>query len=396
MIGEGPTLNESLPSQLKEALDEELQPGERAVVTVRAQPREALAATPTRLLILREDSAIMGRVSIASYPLTEIEGIELREGGAGPQLAWQMAGEAEAETLEVPPYDAAKFRMVAEALRGMMTRGAASAPAPTAMSRCPKCGTGLPEATAFCPACGLQTRDTCWECSRPLETEWRFCPACGGETTELGVVPCPSCREPVGREHAYCVRCGAQARLTCGECDRILRRSWQHCPDCGTPASGDDGGSPATRPEPPRAARREREPVTRFAAEAPAQPAGNAAEAEAVNQRGFEAYERERFEEAVDFFRRAVELSPTNATFHCNLAVALWETGRDEEAFAEYQRTLALDPANARALVEMGSLYAQQEQYEEARDCWERAIRVAPESSEATEARQNLENPENL
>ena len=66
------------------------------------------------------------------------------------------------------------------------------------------------------------------------------------------------------------------------------------------------------------------------------------------------------------------------------------------EAFAEYQRTLELDPANLRALVDIGYLYSEQEQYEEARDYWERAIRIAPDSSEAAEARENLQNLEQL
>lgn len=399
MIGEGPTLNESLSGPLKAALDAELQPGEKPVVTVRARPREALAATATRLLILREDTAIMGEASVESYPLTDLTAIELRETGKGTQLVAPVAGAPEPMTLEVPPYDTAKFRMVAERLRAMISRPSLNTPAGVpsggslAAERCPKCSTALPEAAAYCPACGLQTRDLCWECGRPLETEWRFCPACGGDATEPGVVMCPSCREPVGREYAFCVRCGAQARRVCDECDRVLRRSWRHCPDCGTEASAEGDGAPSGQSTAPRAARRE--PTAVLTGPERSQPSG-AAEAETLNQRGIEAYERERFDEAIGLFRRAVALTPDNATFHCNLAVALWEKGLDEEAFAEYQQTLALDPANARALVEMGSLYAQQERYEEARDSWEHAIRVAPDSSEAAEARQNLESLENL
>jgi RNA polymerase subunit RPABC4/transcription elongation factor Spt4 len=396
MIGEGPTLNESLPPRLKEALDGELQPGEKTVLTVRAQPREAVAATATRLIILREDTAIMGGASVDSYPMAEIGAVEVSDDGQGIQLTWQLRDEPEPVALHVPSYEAAKFRMLAEALRGLIARTASGGAAPAAAIRCPKCSTALPEAAAYCPACGLQTRDRCWDCGRPLETQWRFCPDCGGDTTELGVVACPSCRQPVGQEHAYCVQCGAEARRTCDDCDRILRRAWQHCPDCGAPAPEADGGEsePAAAAPVPRPVRRE--PVALFPQPERAPPAGGAAEAEALNQQGIQAYEREQFDEAIGHFRRAVELTPDNATFHCNLAVALWEKGLDDEAFAEYQQTLALDPANARALVEMGSLYAQQERYEEARDCWERAIRVAPDSGEATEARQSLESLEQL
>jgi Flp pilus assembly protein TadD len=125
-------------------------------------------------------------------------------------------------------------------------------------------------------------------------------------------------------------------------------------------------------------------------------PSHSSEEGESLNQRGIEAYERERFDEAIDLFRRALALDPKNATFHCNLAVACGEKGMDYEAFGEYQQTLALDPSNVTALVNLGYLYSEKERYEEARDCWERAIRVAPDSPEAAEARANLQNLEQL
>ena len=54
------------------------------------------------------------------------------------------------------------------------------------------------------------------------------------------------------------------------------------------------------------------------------------AEAEALNAQGIAAYEGERFDEAIALFRRAVALDPSNATFHCNLAVAYGELRLDQ------------------------------------------------------------------
>jgi Flp pilus assembly protein TadD len=140
----------------------------------------------------------------------------------------------------------------------------------------------------------------------------------------------------------------------------------------------------------------QRDPSTPFPEPGDVQPSRSSAEAEALNQRGIEAYERERFDEAIDMFRRALALDPQNPAFHCNLAVACGENGLDDEAFTEYQRTLSLDPGNVTALVNLGYLYSERERYEEARDCWERAIRDAPDSPEAAEARANLQNLEQL
>lgn len=395
MIGEGPSLIEILPSGLQQALDRSLD-AEKPVAALRGNPHEAFAATPTRLLILRAGTGIMDEVAVESYPLAEVSEIELVEAPSGFALTWNLRGRAEPLSFAVPGYDAAKFRMAASAIRRLlpasMSAGNPGKPAAGA-ARCPKCSSALPSESAFCPACGLQTRDVCWDCGRALETGWRFCPSCGGDATEPGVVTCPSCGGSVAREHTYCTQCGKEVRTTCDECDRLLRRSWTHCPDCGEPAPGViPAGGAAVRVE--RAA--PREPSTPFAEPGDVLPAHSSEEAEALNQRGIEAYEREQFDQAIDLFRRALALDPRNATFHCNLAVACGEKGLDYEAFTEYQQTLTLDPSNVTALVNLGYLYSEKERYEEARDCWERAIRVAPDSPEAAEARASLENLEQL
>jgi predicted amidophosphoribosyltransferase len=403
MIGEGPSLIEILPSRMQGALDGELKPGEKPVVALKGSPQSAVAATPDRLLTLNEGTGVMDDVAVQSYPLSEVTDIALNEAGAGPALTWNVRRQADPVVFSVPPYDTAKFRMVANAVRRLLTQsfGSSASSGAAAASRCPKCQSPLPVDAAFCPACGLQTRDVCWECGRPLDTEWRFCPSCGGDVLEPGVIPCPSCRASAAREHAYCPKCGTALRPTCDECDRILRRSWRYCPDCGAPVSGDSGG--ASQGSPGRSgsaaasqAASQRGPSTPFPEPGDVQPARSSAEAEALNQRGIAAYERERFDEAIDLFRRALALDPQNAAFHCNLAVACGENGLDDEAYSEYQRTLSLDPANVTALVNLGYLYSERERYEEARDCWERAVRAAPDTPEAAEARANLQNLEQL
>lgn len=399
MIGEGPSLVEMLPSRLQEALERELQPGEKPVVALRGSAQEAVAATAGRLLALAEASGALGAVTVQTFPLADVSEITVRETSAGAALTWTVRGRAEPVVIGIPSYDVARFRMAVNTVRRLLPPGAGGAAGGevAVSTRCPKCSAALPAQAAFCPACGLQSRDICWDCGRPLETEWRLCPFCGGDAGEPGVIPCPSCRAVVARDHAYCPHCGTAVRPTCSECDRALRRAWQYCPDCGAAASGASAsgrGAPRSAPAAPPATRRE--PSTPFAEPGDVLPSGGSKEAEALNQLGIEAYERERFDEAIDLFRRALTLDPNNDTFHCNLAVACGENGLDDEAFAEYQRALSLNPANVTALVNLGYLYSERERYEEARDCWERAVRAAPDSSEAAEARANLQNLEQL
>jgi tetratricopeptide (TPR) repeat protein len=76
--------------------------------------------------------------------------------------------------------------------------------------------------------------------------------------------------------------------------------------------------------------------------------------------------------------------------------VALDEREMDAEAFAAYQRALELNPRQVTALLNIGYLYSEQEQFEEARQVWEQVIRVDPASEEAQEARDNLRNLDEL
>jgi Flp pilus assembly protein TadD len=55
----------------------------------------------------------------------------------------------------------------------------------------------------------------------------------------------------------------------------------------------------------------------------------------------------ERWDEAVRFWKTALEQDPDSAAAHNNLAVAMEKQGAWEEAGREYDEALRLDPANA-------------------------------------------------
>jgi RNA polymerase subunit RPABC4/transcription elongation factor Spt4 len=409
MISEGPNWIEALPGPLQEALDGALAPEERLLICVRGMPRHALAATDRRLIRLQEPDPTQGTIGPAqadSWPLEAVRDLRIEEAPGGARLCWRgvtagaAGGPAEPVRFAIPAYDLAKFRRVLDRLQRMLPAEAPAAQlgerpmAQPSTRSCPKCATPIPAEGAWCPACGLQVEDICWQCGAVLASEWAYCPRCGVGTGEPGTIPCPSCREPVARGFAYCPRCGTAARPLCSECGRPLRREWAFCPDCGTPA----GEAPADR-EPdsvdlPVEGARKRSPSGRAPAPAAARPASP--EAEAFNQEGVRLYEADQLDAAIAAFRQAVALDPNNASYHTNLAVALDEKELDFEAFTEYQRAIELDPRQATALLNLGYLYSEDERYEEARQVWEQVIRINPSSAEADEARQNLQNLDEL
>src|SRR5690349_4433218 len=125
MIGEGPSLIEILPSGLQQALERSLQ-AEKPVAALRGNPHEAFAATPTRLLVLREGAGIMDEAAVESYPLADVREIELVDAPSGFALTWSLRGRSEPVSFPVPGYDAAKYRMAANALRRLLPAGPSS------------------------------------------------------------------------------------------------------------------------------------------------------------------------------------------------------------------------------------------------------------------------------
>ena len=62
---------------------------------------------------------------------------------------------------------------------------------------------------------------------------------------------------------------------------------------------------------------------------------------------GVAAAGQERWDEAVQYWKKALEHDPDSAAAHNNLAVAYEKKGALEEAGREYEAALRLDPGNA-------------------------------------------------
>jgi RNA polymerase subunit RPABC4/transcription elongation factor Spt4 len=395
MISEGPSLIEALPEGLQIALNGALAQGEALLIAVKANPREALAVTAERVLTLKEPAITgSGPVEIREVALAAVSNVRAEPRPIGGRLAWDSAQPGTPAYIDFPGMETPKFERVADRLRQLLGGGAvgpspsAAAPAAARTGRgCPKCQTPIPEGGAWCPSCGLQALDPCWECGRALPEGANFCSFCGTPNSEPAVAACPACKAAVPRGHGYCPACGAQARIVCEECDRPMRREWKHCPACGgTP--GDAGGSRQLQEAVAPASLRE------GGAQLP--PSFQGGEAEDLNQQGVAAYQAGDLRTAASHFEAATQADPRNASYFTNLGVAYGELGDDLRAFTAYQRAVELNPRELQAYLNMGYLYNERERATEAREVWEKLIRLAPDSEEADEARENLRNLEEV
>lgn len=84
-------------------------------------------------------------------------------------------------------------------------------------------------------------------------------------------------------------------------------------------------------------------------------------------------YRLERWEDAVRYARRGVELSPGRLTHHTNLAHFLLCVKNIDEAQAIVDRVLAQSPEHQHALNEQGWIHFMKDEMEKAEDCWQQS-----------------------
>jgi len=101
---------------------------------------------------------------------------------------------------------------------------------------------------------------------------------------------------------------------------------------------------------------------------------------------------RGQFDEAIDYYARAVETEPDNGRYRLDFALALSQNGALADAELQYRTVLASNPGDAEALYFLGELYARWSpvRLDEAVASFEGAIAAQPDSVSADLARQAL------
>ncbi len=99
-----------------------------------------------------------------------------------------------------------------------------------------------------------------------------------------------------------------------------------------------------------------------------------------------------RLAEALNEFRRAVELDPSYAAAYRNLAYVYDRLSRTEEAVAAYRKGIDLDPKDVVARNNLGVLYDKSGKQEEAIAEFEKALRIDPANATVLK---NLEHAKN-
>ena len=102
-------------------------------------------------------------------------------------------------------------------------------------------------------------------------------------------------------------------------------------------------------------------------------------------------FEAHSFEEAVPWYEKALALSPDDVESSTNLGVSYFYAGSADRAAAQFLHSLELAPDHAQTLLSLGIVRAfGLDDLPGAKEVWERVIEVAPDSNQATAAREAL------
>ena len=112
----------------------------------------------------------------------------------------------------------------------------------------------------------------------------------------------------------------------------------------------------------------------------------------ATVQLGNVYFDAERWDEAIKWYERAVELDPRNADASTDLGVSYYYSNKPDQALAQFERSLAISPTHTKTLLNKGIVLAFGKQdLKGAATEWQKVVELAPDSPEGQAARRALD-----
>jgi tetratricopeptide (TPR) repeat protein len=103
-------------------------------------------------------------------------------------------------------------------------------------------------------------------------------------------------------------------------------------------------------------------------------------------------FDAERWEDAIQWYEKALKIDPANADVSTDLGVSYYYTNRPDQALAQFERSLTIDPKHTKTMLNKGIVLAFGKQdLRAAAEEWKKVVTLAPESPEGQAARRALE-----
>lgn len=90
-------------------------------------------------------------------------------------------------------------------------------------------------------------------------------------------------------------------------------------------------------------------------------------------------YDNNRFQEAVDYYGRALEQDPRNVPVRTDRGTCYWNLGKPDEAIADFRKSLEVDPVHAQTLFNLGVVYLHgKNDAVQAKAAWQKLLATNP------------------
>lgn len=103
-------------------------------------------------------------------------------------------------------------------------------------------------------------------------------------------------------------------------------------------------------------------------------------------------FDAERWDDAIAWYERALDIDPANADASTDLGVSYFYTNRIDRALAQFDHSLQVDPVHTKAMLNRGMVLAfGREDLRGATEEWKRVVELAADTPEGEAARRLLE-----
>ena len=103
-------------------------------------------------------------------------------------------------------------------------------------------------------------------------------------------------------------------------------------------------------------------------------------------------FDAERWDDAIGWYLKALEIDPRNPDASTDLGVSYYYTNRTDEALAQFEKSLAMDAKHTKTMLNKGIVLAFGKQdIKGATAEWQRVVELAPASPEGAAAKRALE-----
>lgn len=102
-------------------------------------------------------------------------------------------------------------------------------------------------------------------------------------------------------------------------------------------------------------------------------------------------YDNSRFQDAIDYYGRALEQDPNNVNVRTDRGSAYWSLGLADPAIAEFRRSLEVNPTHPQTLFNLGVVYYHgKNDAQGAREVWEKLLASNPDYPESETVREMI------